>query len=280
MTTTVDSVCALLTSSGLLPANDVQALRQRWFGEAGAASADVRRFGKWLVANQYVTEYQADRLLQGKSDHYFFKEYKLLDRIGAGRMAGIYKAMHRHGQVVAIKVLPPSKAKDPQAFGRFQREARLALRLKHPNVDRTFQTGAADKLHYLVMEYLDGETLEEVLKRRKKLPTAEAVRLIHQALQGLQQLQEQGMVHRDLKPANLMLVPAQASDEPDTTSQATLKILDIGVGRALFDEGDPASPDQQDELTNKGTSWGRPTTWPRNRRGMPTRSISPPTSTL
>src|SRR5262245_46578844 len=140
MAPTVDGVCSLLTTSGLLPAGDVQALRMRWLGEAGAAAADIRRFGTWLVTNQYVTAYQADRLRQGKSDYYFFNEYKLLDRIGRGRMAGVYKAMHRLGQVVAIKVLPPSRARDPQALGRFQREARLALRLKHPNVVRTFQT--------------------------------------------------------------------------------------------------------------------------------------------
>ena len=258
MQTTIDKVCQLLVSTGLLPADEVQKLGQRWLKEAGSAATDVNQFARWLVANQFATDYQVGRLLQGKTDHYFFNEYKLLDRIGAGRMAGVFKAMHRLGQVVAIKVLPPSKAKDPQAFGRFQREARLALKLKHPNVVRTFQTGVSDNLHYLVMEYLDGETLEEVLKRRGKLPPAEAVRLIHQALQGLQQLHEQGMVHRDLKPANLMLAPAPAAFEPDTTLGATLKILDIGVGRALFDEGDAAAVGQAADLTNQGDILGSP----------------------
>ncbi|HEV3255371.1 MAG TPA: protein kinase [Gemmataceae bacterium] len=258
MEPTVQSLCQLLVTTRLLPAGEVHNLGQRWLKEAGSATPDVEKFARWLVANQLVTEYQAGRLLQGKTDHYFFNQYKLLDRIGAGRMAGVFKAMHRLGQVVAIKVLPPSKAKDPQAFGRFQREARLALRLKHPNVVRTFQTGVADNLHYLVMEYLDGETLEEVLKRRGKLPPAEAARLIHQALQGLQQLHEQGMVHRDLKPANLMLTPAPAAGERDTTLGATLKILDIGVGRALFDEGDAAAGGQGIELTNQGDILGSP----------------------
>src|SRR5206468_2519439 len=126
-------------------------------------------------------------------------QYKLIDRLGQGRMAGVYQAVHELGQTVAIKILPPSKAKDPQLFGRFQREARLALRLQHPNVVRTFQVGEANGLNYLVMEYLDGEDLEDVFKRRGKLPPAEAVRLVYQALQGLQHLHEQGMVHRDLK---------------------------------------------------------------------------------
>src|SRR5207253_1798344 len=122
---------------------------------------DPRQFAQWLVAHEYVTAYQAERLLRGRADYYFFGPYQLLDRIGQGRMAGVYKASHRLGQVVAIKVLPPTKAKNAEAFGRFRREARLALPLKHPNVVRTFQTGVADGLHFLVMEYLEGETLEE-----------------------------------------------------------------------------------------------------------------------
>src|SRR5262249_46314099 len=151
-----------------------------------------------------------------------------------GRMAGVYKAVHSLGQVVAIKVLPPSKAKLPQLLARFQREARLALRLKHPNVVRAFQMGEANGLHYLVMEYLEGETLDEVLQRRGKLPAVEAVPLIYQALLGLEHIHKQGLVHRDLKPGNLMLVrPANGCD---TTLGGTLKILDIGLGKALYDE--------------------------------------------
>jgi serine/threonine protein kinase len=250
---TIANICELLTRTNLLSTADVQALQQRWRSEA-PANADVQEFARWLVANQYVTDYQAGRLLKGSTDHYYFNQYKLLDRIGTGRMAGVFKAVHRLGQVVAIKVLPPSRAKDPQAFGRFQREARLALRLKHPNIVRTFQTGEADGLHYLVMEYLDGETLEDVLKLRGKLPPEEAVRLLQQALAGLQHLHEEGMVHRDLKPANLMLVPAPGAD----TLSATLKILDIGVGRAIFDEGEDAAPGANADLTKQGDLLGAP----------------------
>ena len=123
---------------------------------------------------------------------------------------------HQLGQVVAIKVLPPSRSKDPQTLGRFQRETRLAVRLKHPNVVRSFQVGQHKGLHYLVMEYLEGQTLDTVLQRRKKLPVNEAVRLVHQCLLGLQHIHEQGLVHRDLKPANLMLTPLRAKNEPDS----------------------------------------------------------------
>ncbi len=124
--------------------------------------------------------------------------------------------------------------------------------MKHPNIVRAFQTGQVRGLYYLVMEYLEGETLEEVLQRRSPLPAAEAARLVHQALQGLQHIHEEGMVHRDLSPTNLMLVGSQ----PDTTLQATVKILDIGMGRALFDEGEGGGPGT--ELTVAGDVLGAP----------------------
>jgi serine/threonine protein kinase len=256
--TSVEALCNLLGRSRLVSAEEVRALRQRWLAEAPAGQAGaVVPFAKWLVANAPVTDYQAGMLLRGHADRFFFHDYKLVDRLGTGRMAGVYKAVHRLGQVVAIKVLPPSKAKDPQLFGRFQREARLALKLKHPNVVRTFQTGQAHGLHYLVMEYLDGETLEEVLARRGRLPPVEAVRLFHQALLGLQHLHEQDVVHRDVKPANLMLVPGPRPGEPDTTLHATVKVLDVGLGRALFDEGAPDAGGQID-LTAPGDILGSP----------------------
>src|SRR5262249_33292544 len=146
---------------------------------------------------------------------------RILDRLGKGRMAGVYKARHELGQVVAIKVLPPSKARDPQFLARFQREARLASRLNHPNIVRVFQGGRAPEgsgdLHYFVMEYIEGDTLDEVLRRRGKLPPTEGVRLVYLALLGLQHIHERGLVHRDLKPANLMLTPAPEPGPTETT---------------------------------------------------------------
>jgi tRNA A-37 threonylcarbamoyl transferase component Bud32 len=246
----VETVCNLLGRSRLLSAEQIRTLHKQWQTVAPNAE-DVAAFGEWLKANDYLTEFQLNLVLRGQVDHLFFGPYKLLERIGKGRMAGVYKAVHTLGQPVAIKVLPPSKAKVPELLGRFQREARLAMKLKHPNVVRAFQTGETDGLYYIVMEYLDGETLEDVLKRRGRLPPSEAVRLIHQALLGLQHLFEQGMVHRDLKPGNLMLL----GGSPTATKDATVKIMDIGLGKALFDDAGPAG---QFDLTNEGSLLGTP----------------------
>ncbi|HEV3261933.1 MAG TPA: serine/threonine-protein kinase [Gemmataceae bacterium] len=256
MEPSVESLCNLLARSRLLPADGIRAIYQRWRGEA-KDPANVAQFSKWLVAGQHVTEYQVGLLLLGHADHFFLNDYKLLDRIGKGRMAGVYKAVHASGQTVAIKVLPPSKVKDPEVFGRFQREARLALRLKHANVVGTFEVGEAGGLHYIVMEYLEGQTAEELLQRRGRLPWVEAATLVYQALLGLQHLHEQGMVHRDLKPANLMLATTPPAARSDQAAQARVKVLDIGLGRALFDETNPGTPCNID-LTSEGAILGTP----------------------
>ena len=253
MEQTVEGLCNVLARQGLLPPDEVRKLHQRWKNERH--DTDAQEFTRWLAENRYITEYQAGVLGRGHADSLFLGPYTIIERVGRGRMAGVYRAVHRLGQVVAVKVLPPSKAKDPTTLARFQREARLSRKLTHPNVVRTFQIGEHNGLHYLVMEYLEGETLEDVLKRRGKLPPVEAVRLIHQALLGLQHLNDKGMVHRDIKPANLMLVPAPGPGQPDNTSRATVKLLDIGLGRALFDEDAPGG---SFDLTNEGDILGSP----------------------
>jgi serine/threonine protein kinase len=255
MVYTVENICGLLIRSKLLTADEVKTLYQRWLDETHEP-ADQGQFTRWLSSNHYVTEYQAALLAKGHADDFFLNQYKILDRLGRGRMAGVYKAVHQLGQMVAIKVLPPSRARDSHMLGRFLRESRLAMRLKHPNVVRAFQVGEANGLHYLVMEYLEGETLDEVIQRRKQLPAGEAVRLVHQALLGLQHIHEQGLIHRDLKPSNLMLVPGAPAD---TTLGSTVKILDIGLGRAMFDESSPAPPREAEiQLTAEGVLLGTP----------------------
>jgi serine/threonine protein kinase len=252
MDATVESLCTALVKSRLLTPDGIRTLYQRWLREAKESAPDLARFSRWLVENQIASEYQLGVISRGRGDQLFLNQYKLIDRVGKGRMAGVYKAVHNLGQAVAIKVLPPSKARDAAIFARFQREARLAVRLKHPNIVRTFQMDAANGLHYLVMEYLEGDTLAELLSRRGALPAPEAVCIVYQALQGLQHLHEQGLVHRDISPANLMLVKG----ESDSLLKATVKILDIGTGRQLFDE--EFTGGDEFALTNEGDILGTP----------------------
>lgn len=253
-TPTVQSYLNLLTRSRLLTADQVQEAHRKWQDAVRSGlNDDVDSLRRFLVSRKYLTEYQSHLVMRGHSEGFFLDEYKILELVEKGPLAGIFKAANKSGQVVTLKVLPSSKAKQPAVLSRFQREARLLTKLDHPNVTRAFAFGEEGGRHYIAMEYLEGETLDEVLARRKRLPAGEAVRIVHQALLGLQHLFEKAMVHRDLKPANLMLVPAPTPGPNETTLNAAVKILDIGLGRTTFDE---SSAEPETQITTEGALLG------------------------
>jgi serine/threonine protein kinase len=225
---------------------------QQWQQTGKKTESDVEDFRKFLVETKTLSEYQAALVQRGREDGFFIGEYVILDRIGSGQSGGVYKAAHKSGQILAVKVLPGSKARDPNMLNRFLREGRLLTQLDHPNVVRAYQVGSANGIQFIAMDYLDGETLDVTLERRKRLPPDEACRLIAQALRGVQHLHSRNMIHRDLKPANLMLTPAPKGD----TLHSTLKILDVGLGRELFDEQSSGTKDLM--LTGEGTILGTP----------------------
>ncbi len=147
--------------------------------------------------------------------------YRLGDVIAVGGMATAYAAHDEElDRKVAVKVLDDRLAGDEDFRKRFLREARMAAKLTHPNVVQVFDAGE-DGSPYIVMEFVEGETLAEVLRRRKRLPWREGVELGVQACAGLQQAHDGGIVHRDVKPENLLL-----------RSDGTLKITDFGIARA------------------------------------------------
>jgi serine/threonine protein kinase len=251
MAINVEDFCALLIRSRLHAVETVKAIYARW--QAVAIEPDnLAMFQAWLVGKQYVTQYQMTLLGGGHTDNFFLNDYKLLDRIGKGRMAGVYKAVDPKGQVVAIKILPPSRAQDKEIWSRFQRETRMAMQLNHPSIVRTFDYGRVKGLYYLVMEYLQGATLQTVLDERKKLSPKEAVRIAFLTSLGLHHIYQRKLVHRDLKPGNLMLCPAPAPQE--NTLRSMVKIHDIGLGRQLYDPADQ----KRNELTNEGAMLGTP----------------------
>ncbi|HVK09546.1 MAG TPA: serine/threonine-protein kinase [Gemmataceae bacterium] len=248
--TTVSEYCGVLARSKLLPEPEVTNLHDRFRRET--PGGDVDQFRRFLVQQDALTEYQAAMIQRGHTEGFVVGGYTILDRTGKSQTAGVYRAAHPSGQVVSLKVLPASRARDPETLARFQREGRLLTQLDHPNVVRAFQLGQSGSIHFIVVEHLDGETLDEVLARRKRLPSPESVRLVHQALRGLQHLHERRMVHRDLKPANLLVSPPLQDD----TLTSVVKILDIGLGRELFDED--SAEGEKTPLTVEGAMIGTP----------------------
>jgi len=251
---TAQGFCQLLVKSRLVPADDVRVLYRTWRLESNTRDDDPDAFRKFLVARAAITDYQSQLLFRGNTEGYFLGPYTITDMIGKGHMAGVYRAVHQSGQVVAIKVLSASKARDPGILARFEREGRLLTSLDHPNIVRAFEVGSEDRKHYFVMEVLEGESLEAILNRRRRLSVPEAIGVASQILEGLAAIDSRSLIHRDIKPANLMLVPAPGGNLRETVLGATLKILDIGLGRETPDDRPTAST----ALTGENVLLGTP----------------------
>jgi serine/threonine-protein kinase len=151
-----------------------------------------------------------------------FGRYRCERVLGEGGMASVYLARDAElERLVALKLLARQLAGDEEFRERFLREARLAARLLHPNIVQVFDAGEDDGRPYIVMEYVEGETLAELLARRGKLPAAEAVELALQLCAGLEHAHEHLLVHRDVKPANLLI-----------RGDGVVKIADFGIVHA------------------------------------------------
>jgi serine/threonine-protein kinase len=151
-------------------------------------------------------------------------KYKLIDRLGAGGMGEVYKATHTYlGATRVIKVIRPQISESKDAHERFLREARAATRIQHPNVATLHDFSALpDGSHYMVWEYIDGENVAQRIRSRGVLQPRYAVRLIIQALHGLDAIHKAGIVHRDISPENLMVTREE---------QERVKVIDLGVAK-------------------------------------------------
>jgi eukaryotic-like serine/threonine-protein kinase len=161
--------------------------------------------------------------------------YRLLERIGEGGTAEVYRAEHSGRGACAFKVLRGRLRGDPTAVQRFLREAGYGSRVVHPGVVRTYDFGEADGLHYLALEWANGESLADFLHRTGPLAPADAVPLVRQLANALAAAHQAGIIHRDLKPENIMYDPQEES----------VKLLDFGIAR------DAAEP-PEDRLTRTG----------------------------
>jgi serine/threonine protein kinase len=169
-------------------------------------------------------------------------DYELLEKLGEGGMGKVYKARHaRLKKIVALKVLPKNRLDNEDAVARFEREIEAVGRLEHANIVRAMDAREVGGVRFLVMEYVDGLDLSEVVRRNGPLGIADAAEVIRQAAMGLGCSSENGLVHRDIKPSNLMLSP-----------EGQVKILDLGL--AQIQEAD--SLDGQ--VTGAGQVMGTP----------------------
>ncbi|WP_246114623.1 serine/threonine protein kinase [Rubripirellula tenax] len=176
-----------------------------------------------------LTAWHIEKLLAGKYKGFFLGKYKLLGHIGTGGMSSVYLAEHvRMGDKRAIKVLPKSRVRDATYLARFQLEAKAIASLNHPNIVMAYDIDNEGDVHYIVMEYVDGLDLQQLVKRDGAMDFSTAAEVISQAARGLAHAHERGVIHRDVKPANLLIDPVGG-----------VRLLDMGL--ALVTAGDDES---------------------------------------
>lgn len=147
--------------------------------------------------------------------------FHINERIGEGGMGTVYLATDLHlNRTVAIKMLHPFLVSNPESFKRFRNEAHLSARISHPNVATLFNFQASGDTHFIVMEFVNGRALDDVLKLQGRLPEQEAAKIILQVLEGLGAAHDLGIMHRDLKPGNIMI-----------TNRGFVKLMDFGIAR-------------------------------------------------
>jgi len=219
----LDDLHRRIDRSGLAPTSDVAEYIAGLTQPAGGwTPPDLL---EQLVAGRLLTSFQADCIAAGKYKGFVLGPYVILDKIGGGGMGQVYLAEHAEmRRLVAVKVLPVPVGEDTVARERFLREARAVAALNHPNIIRVHDLNREGRLLYLVMEYLVGLNLHDLVQRIGKLSAPFAVHVTRQIALALQHAHELGLVHRDVKPANVMIGP-----------EGNAKLLDLGLVRSEAD---------------------------------------------
>lgn len=235
--TSVEELIQLIRKSGMVDESALNTYLHRRQSGRGL-DADPRDAAAAMVTDGLLTEFQSEQFLLGKWRGFTVGKYKLLERVGVGGMGQVFLCEHLFmKRRVAIKILPPAKAEQPAALGRFYREARAAGQLEHPNIVRTHDIDQDGNLHYIVMEYVDGSNLLDMVKKHGPMPAPRAAHYIRQVALGLQYAFDNGLIHRDIKPGNVLVDRA-----------GTAKLLDMGLARFYQDQSDMLTIKYDDKI--------------------------------
>jgi serine/threonine-protein kinase len=224
---TTNKLLELVRRSGLVDEAKLTAFLEKTTKQHGeAALEDQERLAKLMIEAGLVTQWQGDKLLAGKHKGFRLGSYKLLGQIGKGGMSSVYLAEHElMKRRVAIKVLPQNRVNDSSYLERFRLEARAVAMLDDPNIVRAYDINNEGNIHYIVMEYVDGQDLHQTVMAQGPLDFDTAADYIAQVANGLQHAHEMGLVHRDIKPANCLV-----------DRHKTVKLLDLGLAKLTEDD--------------------------------------------
>ncbi len=216
---TTPAMSQLLMRTGLITEPQLQEV----WDEVDPAAPDAEPLLRALERKGYLTQWQSQKLLKGESDGYFLGGYRILYKISSGSFGRVYRAEDpATGRVLAVKVLRRRWSEDPQRIELFEREGRVGLSLRHHNIVEVVNIGqdAATGAFYLVMEFVEGGNLREILQIRKKFAAAETLSILEDAAAALTYAFSRGVTHRDVKLTNILI-----------SSQGVAKLVDFGLAK-------------------------------------------------
>ncbi|MCX7803767.1 MAG: protein kinase [Planctomycetota bacterium] len=236
-----EAFAAAVLRSGLVSPDRVEAARM---AQAEAASRGViASLADILVQQGAITAEQRENLerqllSRGSGDQKRkLGNYRLVRKLGEGGMGAVYLAEDEMiGRLVAVKILPKHLSSKPDRLARFYREAKAAGKLNHPNIAAAFTVGEEKGVHYYVMEYCEGETLDRTVRRLGYLPERAVLKIGIQVAAGLQYAHSLGFVHRDIKPSNIIACPPAPPEGLGGEWECSVKILDMGLTKNIADE--------------------------------------------
>ncbi len=226
MTKVAHSFLELVKRSQLVEEDQLQEFLTQFCEKRGGELPErSEAFAQALVEADLLTNWQAEKLLAGKHRGFMLGKYKLLGQLGKGGMSTVYLAEHILMRARrAIKVLPRDRVKDSTYLERFRLEARAAAKLDDPNIVRAYDIDHEGETHFIVMEYVEGQDLHQLVKEKGFLKFEIAADYIAQVSRGLDHAHGAGLVHRDIKPANCLL-----------DRNGVVKLLDMGLARIIDD---------------------------------------------
>ncbi len=192
----------------------------------GTHDVPIDEFANHLVRRGLLTNYQVEKLLKGETAGFFYGDYKVLYFVGNGSFARVYRAVHKDtGQVVALKVLRKRYSEDPTELERFLREGKVGCTLRHANIVPIYEVQSVKRSHCLVMAFVEGQSLRDFVRIRRKVDPLEATEIMAGIAAGLAYGSEKGVTHRDLKLSNVLI-----------SSEGLPQIVDFGLA-AVSAEG-------------------------------------------
>lgn len=220
--TSADRLGELAIERGLCSMEELQSARE-------AAVASGKDMGASLVSAGAVTANQLKRLmadLEAERSGRRIPGYRMIEQVGKGSMAAVFRARQISlDRIVAIKVLPESKARDERMVESFYAEGRAAAKLNHPNIVAAYDVGRVGKHHYYVMEFVEGDTVHTKIRSEHGYDEDDALEVVIKMASALQHAHERELIHRDVKPKNIMI-----------TREGVPKLADLGLARIIRDD--------------------------------------------